>query len=79
MGGGQGCSSVQQDLDDLVVICVGGQDQWGDLKLHFISSGSPRRETGQLTSGVKVAVSEGIASQLLVKYKYLQICVGVRL
>ena len=31
MGGGQGGASVQQDLDDLVVVGVGRQDEGGDV------------------------------------------------
>ena len=32
VGGGKGGSSVKQDLDDLVVICVSSQDQRGDVR-----------------------------------------------
>ena len=31
VGGGKSGSSVQQDLDDLVIICVSSQDQRGDV------------------------------------------------
>ena len=31
MRGWHDCSSVQQNLDDLVVVSVGGEDQWGDV------------------------------------------------
>ena len=31
VGCGHDGASVQQDLDDLVVVGVGGQDEWGDV------------------------------------------------